>query len=125
MSTEVTSVSITTNYHDERSPSDSEEEDDRGRDSVEMGVPQSYVSDSMKNNSLPMIFKLGCKLPLAAAGGEDRTLIATPPLALVSSPNGLGSDDSLNSDDSDITRLMTLFQDTLDEEQERLVTTKK
>ena len=125
MSTEVTSVSITTNYHDERSPSDSEEEDDRGRDSVEMGVPQSYVSDSMKNNSLPMIFKLGCKLPLAAAGGEDRTLIATPPLALVSSPNGLGSDDSLNSDDSDTvshdhSANDTISRDTLDEEQERL-----
>ena len=125
MSTEVTSVSITTNYHDERSPSDSEEEDDRGRDSVEMGVPQSYISDSMKNNSLPMIFKLGCKLPLAAAGGEDRTLIATPPLALVSSPNGLGSDDSLNSDDSDTvshdhSANDTISRDTLDEEQERL-----
>ena len=123
MSTEVTSATIATDYHNERSPpSDSEEEDDRGRDSVDMDVPQVYVSDSMKHNSLPMIFKLDCKRPLGISE-DDRTLIATPPLAL-SSPNGLGSEESSESDSETVSRDHsandTASRDTLDEEQEEL-----
>lgn len=122
MSTEVTSASMPTDYHNEKSPLDSEEEDDdRGRDSVEMNVPQLYVSDSMKNNSLPMIFKLDCKRPVGSV--DDRTLIATPPLAL-SSPNGLASEESSESDSETVSHDHsandTISRDTLDEEQEEL-----